>query len=223
MPTSISPHAVVFDMDGLMLNTEEVYTLVGTELLRRRGHEFTAQLKDAMMGLPPEPTFKVMIEWCQLDESWEQLAVESNRIFLDVLPEHLAPMPGLFALLEALEAADIRKAIATSSKRELADACLSPFDLQSRFQFILTSEDVTCGKPNPEIYLKAAQRLGLEPRQTLVLEDSENGCKAAVASGAFAVAVPGEHSRTHDFSTASLVVDDLADPRLYEVLGIGPG
>jgi len=222
MPTSISPCAVVFDMDGLMFNTEDVYTLVGTELLRRRGHEFTPKLKDSMMGLPPEPTFKVMIEWHDLDESWEQLAVESNRIFLDVLPEHLAPMPGLFGFLEALEAAGIRKAIATSSKRELADACLSPFDLQPRFQFILTSEDVTCGKPNPEIYLKAAEKLGLPPQQTLVLEDSEIGCRAAVASGAFAVAVPGEHSRTHDFSTASLVVDDLADPRLYEALGIGP-
>lgn len=205
-----------------MFNTEDVYTLVGTELLRRRGREFTAELKNAMMGLPPEPTFKVMIEWHDLDESWEQLAVESNRIFLDILEEHLAPMPGLFALLEGLEAAGIRKAIATSSKRELADACLSPFDLQSRFQFILTSEDVTHGKPNPEIYVKAAQRLGLEPAQTLVLEDSENGCRAAVAAGAFAVAVPGEHSRTHDFSKASLVVDDLADSRLYEVLGIGP-
>ena len=174
------------------------------------------------MGLPPKTTFGVMIEWHGLDESWERLAVESNRIFLDVLPEHLAPLPGLFGLLDALEAADIRKAIATSSKRELADACLSPFDLQPRFQFILTSEDVTRGKPNPEIYLTAAQRLGLEPERTLVLEDSENGCRAAAASGAFAVAVPGEHSRTHDFSTASLVVDDLADRRLYEVLGIGP-
>ena len=220
--TSIPPCAVVFDMDGLMFNTEDVYTLVGTELLRRRGREFTPQLKDAMMGLPPKTTFGVMIEWHGLDESWERLAVESNRIFLDVLPEHLAPLPGLFGLLDALEAADIRKAIATSSKRELADACLSPFDLQPRFQFILTSEDVTRGKPNPEIYLTAAQRLGLEPERTLVLEDSENGCRAAAASGAFAVAVPGEHSRTHDFSTASLVVDDLADRRLYEVLGIGP-
>ena len=205
-----------------MFNTEDVYTLVGTELLRRRGLEFTAELKDAMMGLPPRATFKVMIEWCALDDPWEQLAAESNQIFLGVLGDHLAPMPGLFALLETLETAGIRKAIATSSERELADACLSPFALQSRFQFILTSEDVTHGKPHPEIYLTAAERFDLKPEETLVLEDSENGCRAAADAGAFTVAVPSEHSRTHDFSAASLIVDNLADEKLYEVLGLSP-
>ena len=204
-----------------MFNTEDVYSLVGTELLRRRGREFTAELKDAMMGLPARPTFELMIEWCGLDDPWEQLAAESNRIFLGILGDHLAPMPGLFELLETLETAGSRKAIATSTKRELADACLSPFELQSRFQFILTSEDVTHGKPHPEIYLTAAERFDLKPQETMVLEDSENGCRAAAAAGAFTVAVPSEHSRTHDFSTASLIVDSLRDARLYEALGLG--
>ena len=204
-----------------MFNTEDVYSLVGTELLRRRGREFTAELKDAMMGLPARPTFELMIEWCGLDDPWEQLAAESNRIFLGILGDHLAPMPGLFELLETLETAGIRKAIATSTKRELADACLSPFELQSRFQFILTSEDVTHGKPHPEIYLTAAERFDLKPQETMVLEDSENGCRAAAAAGAFTVAVPSEHSRTHDFSTASLIVDSLRDAKLYEALGLG--
>lgn len=215
------PRAVVFDMDGLMFNTEDVYTLVGTELLRRRGREFTLDLKDAMMGLPPEPTFEVMIRWHELDDDWQQLANESNEIFLGLLHDHLQPMPGLMELLEALEAAGLPKAIATSSARKLTDACLEPFGFHDRFQFVLTSEDVTHGKPHPEIYQAAAERLGFSPAETLVLEDSENGCKAAAAAGAFTVAVPSEHSRGHDFSRASLVVDGLGDPRLYEALGIG--
>ena len=70
--------AVVFDMDGLMFNTEDVYTLVGTEMLRRRGHAFTAELKDAMMGLQPQPTFEAMIRHCQLRDTWQALAAESN-------------------------------------------------------------------------------------------------------------------------------------------------
>jgi HAD superfamily hydrolase (TIGR01509 family) len=208
-------------MDGLMFNTEEIYTLVGTELLRRRGCEFGDELKDAVMGLRPRPTFETMIRWHRLDETWEEIAAESNRIFVDLLDAHLAPMPGLLELLAALEKAGIPKAIGTSSGRELLDEVFGRFDLRSRFQFILTAEDITHGKPHPEIYLAAAERFGLGPQQTLVLEDSQNGCRAAAAAGALTVAVPGEHSRGHDFSAASLVVESLADSRLYEVLGIG--
>ena len=207
-------------MDGLMFNTEDVYTLVGTELLRRRGHAFTSELKDAMMGLRPRQTFGVMIRWYNLNEGWEELATESNGLFVGLLDDHLATMPGLMELLAALETAQIPKAIATSSDRFLAEACLGRFQLQDRFAFVLASEDVDQGKPDPEIYRTAAARLDLEPSRTLVLEDSENGCKAAAAAGSFAVAVPAEHSRRHDFSPASLVIDSLADPRLYETLRI---
>lgn len=215
-----APRAVIFDMDGLMLNTEELYTLAGSELLRRRGRTFTGELGHAMMGLPPQPAFELMIRWHHLDDTWDQLAPESDRIFLDLLDEHLAPMPGLLELLAALEAAGIPKAIATSSGRELTAAVLSRFELQARFRFILTAEDVARGKPHPEIYRTAARRFGLPARETLVLEDSEVGCRAAAEAGAFTVAVPGTHSRGQDFSSASLVVDGLSDPRLYRAMGL---
>ncbi len=214
------PRAVVFDMDGLMFNTEEVYTQVGTELMRRRGRDFPDGLKDAMMGLTPQAAFEEMIRWHDLDDTWQELMPESNQIFVRLLEDQLEPLPGLFELLDGLERVGIPKAIATSSDRKLADACLTPFDLQRRFQFILTAEDVTHGKPHPEIYLTAAARFGLPPQQTLVLEDSQNGCRAAAAAGAVTVAVPGPHSLDHDFSVASLVVDSLDDPRLYEAQGI---
>ncbi|MEI8372900.1 MAG: HAD family phosphatase [Planctomycetota bacterium] len=213
--------AVTFDMDGLMFNTEDVYTLAGTELLARRKCLFTPELKDAMMGLPPRAAFEAMIDWHSLQEPWDVLAVESNEIFLGMLSGRLAIMPGLLELLAALEKAGIPKAIATSSSRPLTEACLAPFRLAPRFCFILTSEDITRGKPNPEIYLLAAGRFGVPPGEMLVLEDSQNGCRAAAASGAFTVAVPGEHSRRQDFSVANLVIESLADQRLYEVLGVG--
>ena len=211
---------VVFDMDGLMFNTEDIYTMVGTELLRRRGREFADELKGAIMGLTPRATFELMIGQHKLEEKWEDLEAESNGLFLGLLDEHLVELPGLEKLLDALEAAGIPKAIATGSGRSLAEVCLSRFDLARRFTFILTAGDITHSKPHPEIYLAAAERFGLPPREMLVLEDSENGCRAATAAGAFTVAVPGQHSREHDFSAASLVVDDLTDRRLYQVLGL---
>jgi HAD superfamily hydrolase (TIGR01509 family) len=212
--------AVVFDMDGLMFNSEDVYTAAGTELLRRRGHEFTAELKDAMMGLPARQSFEVMIRYCDLKETWQELAAESNRLFVSFLPERLAMMPGLLDLLAALEQAGIPKAIATSSRNELVDPCLGPFDLRRRFQFVLTAEDVVYGKPNPEIYLTAAQRFGTPPAEMMVLEDSQVGCQAAISAGTFAVAVRGDHSRHQEFTGASLVVDSLSDERIYAALGI---
>ena len=212
--------AVVFDMDGLMFNTEDVYSEVGSQLLRRRGMEFTPELKRLMMGLRPQPAFETMIRHCGLDESWESLAAESNRLFVSALDGLLRPMPGLLELLDALEQAKMRKAICTSSSRELVAACLRPFDLQQRFQFILAAEDVTNGKPAPDVYLAAARRLGVPPAEMMVLEDSENGCRAAVAAGAFAVAVPGEHSRGQDFSTATMVADSLNDPHILQILDI---
>ena len=218
-----SPRAVIFDMDGLMFNTEDVYFEVGSQLMRRRGCEYTRQLSDAVMGRPPQFCFETMICWHNLDDRWEAMAAESEELFVSLLDGCLAPLPGLMNLLDALEAARLPKAICTSSSRRVLTAVLSRFEMEPRFQFTLTAEDITHGKPHPEIYLKAADRLELPPHEILVLEDSQTGCRAAAAAGTFAVAVPCEHSQNQDFGVASLVLESLADPRLYEVLGLHAG
>lgn len=214
--------AACFDLDGLMFNTEELYQDVGGELLRRRGKTFTAELLDAMMGRPNRVALQIMIDWHALADTVDILIAETETIFTGILDDRLELMPGLADLLAALERAGIPKAIATSSPRRFVTNVLSRFDLEPRFNHVLTSEDVVEGKPNPEIYLTAAKRLGVEPGRMLVLEDSHNGCRAAAAAGALTVAVPGGHSRQHDFSCATLVADTLADPRIYALLGITP-
>lgn len=212
--------AVVFDMDGLMFNSEEAYIEVGSRLLRRRGHEFTSELKNLMMGLQSRQGFELVIRRLGLTDTVDQLLEESDREYLGILREWIRPMPGLMNLLDALETAGIPKAIATSSSLQLAIASLSEFNLQGRFAFILAAEDIRQGKPHPEIYRTAAARLNVPPAEVLVLEDSENGCRSAVAAGTFTVAVPADHSREQDFSDVALIIDSLADPRLYAVLGI---
>jgi HAD superfamily hydrolase (TIGR01509 family) len=214
------PRAVVFDLDGLMFNTEELYQEVGAELLRRRGYEFTQELLDQMMGRPSQVALQIMIDTHTLKATVSELLAETDEIFPGVLKESLAPMPGLIELLAALEESAIPKAIATSSRRSFVEHVLGVFNFAPRFSPILTSEDITHGKPHPEIYLKAAERLGLPAGQTLVLEDSQNGCRAAIAAGAIAVAVPAAHSRNHDFTGATFIADTLADRRIYELLGL---
>ncbi len=212
--------AVVFDMDGLMFNTEEVYWDVASELLSRRGLVFTEELNAAIMGRPPQPCFETIIRWHNLKERWEDLAAESEVLFLEMVENRLEPMPGLFPLLETLEQAGIPKAVCTSSRRRVLEKLLGTFELQPRFAFTLTAEDVTRGKPEPEIYLKAAERFGISPSRMMVLEDSPAGCAAGRAAGAFVVAVPNVNSKAMDFSCAHLVIPSLADEKLYEVLGL---
>ena len=210
--------AVVFDLDGLMFNTEELYDEVGDVLLQRRGHRFSTQLKRRMMGRPGRVAFQIMIDDHGLEATVEQLQAESDVIFADILPARLAPMPGLVQLLDALEGAALPKAIATSSGRAFTETVLAKFDFQPRFEFLLTAENVVQGKPAPEIYLTAAKQFGLPPAQLLVLEDSENGCRAGIAAGATTVAVPGADNQHHDFDSVALVADSLADRRIYRLL-----
>jgi HAD superfamily hydrolase (TIGR01509 family) len=217
MPT---PRAVVFDLDGLMFNTEELYFEVGSEILRRRGYEFTPELLDQMMGRPSQVALQIMIDTHTLKATVQELLDETDEIFPGILRERLAPMPGLVELLAALEEHKIPKGIATSSRRAFVERVLGQFDFQPRFAPILTSEDISRGKPDPEIYLKAADRIGVQPSEMLVLEDSQNGCRAAVAAGAITVAVPSGHSHRHDFTGVTLIADTLRDARIYELLGL---
>lgn len=214
-------HAVTFDLDGLMFNTEELYDVVMHELCNRRKLVFTDELRVKMMGRPGALALAEMIAHHALDDDTPAAMLEeSDLLFNGFLETRLALMPGLLELLDALEAAGRPKAIATSSRRKYVDYVLARFDLADRFRFILSAEDVQHGKPDPEIYLAAASRHNVRPAEMMVLEDSQNGCRAAVAAGAFTVAVPGIHSRTHDFRGVQLVAESLTDPRIYEALAL---
>lgn len=212
--------AVAFDLDGLLFNTEELYREVGAESLRRRGRDCPRELFDAMMGRPGKVALQIMIDWHGLDATVEELKSEADELFVDLLQTRLALMLGAGKLLEAIENAAIAKAITTSSGRAFVDNVLSRVDFAGRFDFILTGEDVADGKPHPEIYLTAARQFGIGADEMMVLEDSANGCRAAVAAGSYAVAVPSEHSRHHDFAGAAFLADSLYDVRIYRALGL---
>ncbi|HEY2826621.1 MAG TPA: HAD family phosphatase [Pirellulales bacterium] len=222
MPPSKRLKAVVFDLDGLLFNTEELYNFIGAELLRRREKDFPPELLHQIMGRPQPVALQLMIDWHELDTTVKVLAAETEQLFAEILGHRLDFMPGAGALLAAIEAAGIPKAIATSSGRKFTRDILGRFQLEPRFQFILTCENITHGKPDPEIYLRAAEQFGIEPGEMMVLEDSQNGCRAAVAAGAYAIAVPSGPSAQHDFTGAALVANTLDDGRIYEALQIAP-
>ncbi len=210
--------AVVFDLDGLMFNTEEIYNETGTELLRRRGIFEAEPVIEQMMGLRAEDAFRVMIEMCGFSETIDEIQQESDQIFQSILHEKLRPMPGLFEILDLIEQQELPKAVATSSGRKYLKEVLDRYQLLPRFRHTLTSEDVSRGKPHPEIYLKMARLLAISPEEMLVLEDSGNGTKAAVAAGAHIVSIPHQFSRNQDFTGTKQIAESLLDPYILNLI-----
>ncbi len=201
-----------------MFNTEDVFYVSADVLLQRRGMRMSRGAMDAMLGRRPIESLTAFRDYMGLNEEPADLLAESRVIFHELLKEHLKPMPGLFDLLNLIEAQGLPKGVATSSPRDYLENILGRFDLIPRFPLRLTAESVTHGKPDPEIYLKAAEQLGVRPEQMLVLEDSETGTRAAAAAGAYIVSVPHEHTAGHDFSQSKYIATGLNDPFILRLL-----
>ena len=210
--------AVIFDLDGLLFNTEDVFLASGTTYLARRGFEFELEVRNQMMGRPAPVSLKILKEYFGIPDSVEEIRYEIEDLFSGYLEEILAPMPGALELLDRLDEISIPFAVATSSSREYAKELLQRFELHERFVFLLGGNDVAKGKPNPEIYLTAAEKLGMNPAEILVFEDSGNGCAAAVAAGTNVIAVPNLHNIGQTYEGALLVADTLLDPQVIAII-----
>ncbi len=210
--------AVVFDLDGLMLNTEDVFELAGVELMARRGLVMTDELRHRMMGRRPVEAFTVLKSLTGISDKLEDLMLETKVLFEFIARDRLFAMPGLHEVLELIDDRKLPRGVATSSPRSYMTHLLEKFELLHRMDMTLAAEDVTHGKPHPEIYLKAAEILNVDPAEMLVLEDSETGTRAAAAAGAFVVSVPSRHTSSGDFSMSRLQIPSLLDERLHALL-----
>jgi HAD superfamily hydrolase (TIGR01509 family) len=213
--------AVVFDLDGLMFDTEALFFRVASEMLRDRGKVFTAEIMRAMIGRQPGESGRAFQTMAGLDDEPEALMDEAKERFMALIDTAVHPMPGLIALLGHLHRLGLPMAVGTSSGRTYAERLLRGHGLRDSFAHVLCREDVTRHKPDPEIYRTAADRLGVDPSSMLVLEDSPTGLAAAKAAGAFAVGVPHDHSPASDLVAADLIVASLDDPALLARLAVG--
>lgn len=212
---------VALDMDGLLFDTERIYWQVGDTVLSRRGHRYTAALQARMMGRIGVAAVEEMIDFHGLVDSPQQLLDESDELYGNLLPELLRPMPGLDQWIGHLQDSGIPFALTTSSRRKWVDIIFAELHWRQSFSFILTGDDVSNGKPHPEMYQKAAVRFDVPTESLLVLEDSGNGCAAGVAAGANVVAIPNQHTREQDFTGAILIADSLSDSRLLDLVRSG--
>ena len=212
MPASI--RAVVFDLDGLMFDTEALFFRVSAEMVAARGKTFTPEIMRAMIGRRSVEAGYMLKTMTGLDEPLDVLLADVRQRFYAEMETAVHPTPGLFHLLDRLGHHGLPLAVATSSRRSYAAQLLGQHRLLNRFRFVLGSEDVARGKPDPEIYLTAIERFDVPPRSVLVLEDSPAGVASGRAARAYVVGVPHEHSPAQALQSADLIVPRLDDPGL---------
>jgi HAD superfamily hydrolase (TIGR01509 family) len=213
--------AVIFDLDGLMVDSEPLAREAWRVFLADYGHVLDAETVDAMLGLRLMDSARVVRERFGLPLTLEQIANQRAELFLAALPGNLQPMPGVREVLAAVDGRGLRRAVATSSPKIYAPLALREIGVADGFEALITGGMVARGKPAPDIYLAAAAALSLPPAACLALEDSPNGVGAAKAAGMRCVAVPNELSAGLDLSAADAVLPSLlvVAERLDELVG----
>jgi HAD superfamily hydrolase (TIGR01509 family) len=212
--------AVVFDNDGLLLDTEEAWTRAEETLFKRHGSTFTTEHKRDLIGSSPAAGAVMLEAMLDMPGRGPELVDELHDLVMEESLAGVPPRPGALELLEAVRAAGLPVGVASNSAREFVERVLSVAGLlDGHFDVVVTANDVEHPKPAPDLYLAACAALGAEPERSAALEDSATGVAAARAAGMFVVAVP--YFPDLPVEGASLTVESLTDPRVAEALGVG--
>ena len=204
--------AVVFDLDGLLLDTEQVWDDVREALTRERGGRWHDRAQADMMGMSSKEWSRYMHDELGLSEPPEEL----NRLVVERMQERYRErLPLVDGAVDAVRRIGARwpVGLASSSNRELIDLALELMGVADLFRATVSSEEVERGKPAPDVYLEAARRLGVAPERVVAVEDSGAGIGAAEAAGMQVIAIPNPHFPPPDdvLESADLVLESLAE------------
>jgi HAD superfamily hydrolase (TIGR01509 family) len=200
--------AVVFDMDGLLVDTETVFRDVMMEVSRRRGIHLPLEVFLRMVGLQNASSRLVALDHFGADFDYDGWMAETWELAHARIEIGVVVKAGVVELLDYLEAAGIPRAVATSSGHPTVRRQLGPNGLEGRFQAVIAAGDYARGKPNPDPFLAAAERLGVDPASCLALEDSHNGVRAAHAAGMMTIMVPDLLEATAEMRGLCVAVTD---------------
>jgi len=220
MPDSLSSVThVLYDMDGLLLDTEPFYTEVTQAIVGRYGHTFEWSLKSRMIGKKAADSASILVDTLQLPITAEDYLRERDSMLAALFPQAQA-MPGARRLTGHLAGHGIPQAVASSSHRRDFELKITQHrEWFACFQCVVLGDDpaVQRGKPAPDIFLAAAARMGAVPSQCLVLEDAPSGVEAALAAGMPVVAVPNPAMNLDSYQDANQILPSLEsfDPALW--------
>jgi len=209
-----APAAIIFDMDGLLFDTETLYQEAILLAAAEGGHEIAVDVFNRTVGLPWAESRALLLSHFGEAFRVDEFQATWVRHFWVIAETRLALKPGALELLDTLDQFRLPRAIATSSSRRTVERHLTAHNLMGRFEEIVGHGDYEKGKPAPDPFLKAAERLGVEPRLCLALEDSHNGIRSASSAGMMTIMVPDLLEPTDEIRALCIfVARDLHDVR----------
>lgn len=204
--------AVIFDIDGTMIDTERIQSDAFIKVLNHHGIQDTELTHHGTIHNPGELTSET---WARLKKihdipvDIDALTAHKRRAAMDELEGKLTPMPGLMDLIVDLRKNGVKLALASSAQRDRIDRIVEGLGLNGTFDVIVSASDVEKVKPAPDAYQKAVELLDIRADEALVLEDAEVGVQSARAAGVKVVAIPNEYTKNMDFGDADLVIASL--------------
>jgi HAD superfamily hydrolase (TIGR01509 family) len=214
--------AVIFDMDGLLVDSEPVWDRARRSMADEAGRPWTADDHKAVMGVSTQEWAEYMIAHLTLTLTPQEVI---DRIIERMVEMYRAGIPWLPGALDAIDLAarHFRTALASGSHPTLVEAVTADAAIQGKFQVIVSADEVGAGKPAPDVYLVAAERLGVEPSSCVCLEDSGNGILAGVRAGMQVIAVPDPRFPPAEavLDQAHLVLPTLAELSVEQLTRLG--
>ena len=202
--------AVLFDMDGVLVDSYDAHLESWLVMANEQGQSFTKEHFDTVFG---RTSFEIIAElWENCDLSREEMMEMDDRkelLFREILEKNFPAMPGIKKLVAALDEAGFQLAVGSSGPPENVEFVLNALGLKDRFDAVVTGRDVTRGKPDPEVFLTAAAKVGVDPSRCIVVEDAPPGIKAAHAGGMQAIGLASTGRTPEMLAEAEMVVTSL--------------
>jgi beta-phosphoglucomutase family hydrolase len=204
--------AVIFDMDGVIIDSEPLHFSVDQDIMKSYGISIEREDLEPFVGTTNPEMWTKLKETYKLCASVNDILSKQIREKINRLSSSgLAPIDGITALLEMLQGRGVRIGLASSSPRRFIEAVLDSFGISSYFTSVVSGEEVVHGKPAPDVFLRAAEELGVHPQQCLVIEDSMHGIQAAKSAGMICIGYINPNSGQLDLSKADCTVDTIRD------------
>jgi beta-phosphoglucomutase-like phosphatase (HAD superfamily) len=204
--------AIIYDFDDTMVNTCSLHIESWYRLLRDYNLNYdrvSEDMRARSMGMRIREVAAEVIQFFELNTDIESFYQKRLATFIHLLHERGELLPGLMESLQLFTSHHLPLGIGSSGTKSYIDVILRKFNLVHYFDVIVTADDVTKGKPDPEVYLKTAKRLGVHPRDCLVLEDATKGIQAAKAAGCYCIAIENPYIHKQDLSQADRIVPSL--------------
>jgi beta-phosphoglucomutase family hydrolase len=210
--------AVIFDMDGVIVDTEPLHIKAEKETLKKHGVKVSALELRKYTGTTAKFEFAELIRKYEMNATVGELFNEKEKILFKLLEEDLRPTRGIIELINSLRQQGVKLAIASSAHRKLIKYVLGKLGITHLFDSIVTAEDISRSKPDPEIFMKSANKLGVRPAECVVIEDAKLGVIAAKKAGMKCVGYLNPHSGCQDLSKADRIIDNFAKLNVEELL-----